>query len=280
MPENNCQINERSLLTEMLTVLYTSTQRFNVVSGKIRCWTDVESFGVEYVGNFAVQRSETGSMLDTIVEPGADVEVRNRNGYPGSLTLGFYEMLNPCFILSEMTLSDLAVTTKAGRSAVRAIARPRRQDIDREHGSIWDGPEEHELFVDRERGIILSATAYSSGQSYSGKEILDVIFDEPTENDAGSWDETGRVVELLYSAQRNFISVSGEVRDWGLTNVSSPTGVREMFQHRHRFWVVNPNSFRMDRFEDDGRLGRVRIHNDDIWWSFSHADNEGATRAC
>ena len=276
MQNLDSEYNNPDLLKEVLETSYTVTHRFNAVSGIIHCWTDVDSNRNEYLGDFVIERSPDGSLLDGCVDPGADVQDPERQpGYPGSSTLGLYEMLNPWVVLSYMTFSGFAVATKASRPAIRVMARRRRQEYDRDQQNIWEDVEEFELYVDRERGILLSAIAYYRGQPISGKEIMDITFDGSSLTEAEDWSDIGTLVNLVYSAQTNFESVSAEVTEWHWRRRRGWGRKPQLFEYGYRLWVVNPDRFRMDRVGDRGDVGLSRIYDGETWWSFSHNTNRG-----
>jgi hypothetical protein len=92
-------------------------------------------------------------------------------------------MLNPTPLLSPLRFRVVGVSELAGRSTMTARASPRPYDVGRGRllalHQLGTGAREYELEVDRERGLLLAATAIRDGQPFHRITALAITFDEP-----------------------------------------------------------------------------------------------------
>jgi outer membrane lipoprotein-sorting protein len=92
-------------------------------------------------------------------------------------------MRNPTPLLSSLRFRVVGVSEVAGRSTLTARASPRPYDL-REGRvlalhQLGTGASEYELEIDRERGVLLAATAIRDGQPFHRITALAITFDEP-----------------------------------------------------------------------------------------------------
>lgn len=92
-------------------------------------------------------------------------------------------LLDPSFLLASHDLEPIASTTHAEREAVQVKSVFRKgKDLARDPG-FWGGADEHELLVDKERGILLRYAARLRGQEIAVASVEHVTFDEVIPDD-------------------------------------------------------------------------------------------------
>jgi hypothetical protein len=90
-------------------------------------------------------------------------------------------MLNPTPLLSSLRFRVTGNSQTAGRPTVTAQGTPRPVDQGRsfELNHLGTGADYYELEVDRERGVLLAATAVRDGEPFHRITTLAIRFDEP-----------------------------------------------------------------------------------------------------
>ena len=288
---------------QILGLLYTAMERFGGLEGTIYGWTDAkvasearqagldaerdrgtvaipmgghpntpervsvsrESGIIAETEHFRIKKPSPREFGEPIIDPSTlDSSGRPRNPYPGSGTLEFGQMLQPLELIAEIALSPVGESLVAGRQAFKVRATPRQQWHEVVHNTSWAEPDEYELTVDAERGILLSATAFFRGQAFAGKEIRSVSFDEPLPANNARWAYIGEVVNLLYNAQYSFHTVRASVREW-----------RQNQEYLYRLLAVNPDHFRKEQPVRNGVA--VFVYHKDIWWHFSQSSKHAET---
>jgi outer membrane lipoprotein-sorting protein len=92
-------------------------------------------------------------------------------------------MLNPTPLLSSLRFGVTGSSDVAGRPTITAHASPRSPDSrygrSLELHQLGTGADDYELEIDRERGVLLAATAIRDGQPFHVITALKIQFDEP-----------------------------------------------------------------------------------------------------
>ena len=87
--------------------------------------------------------------------------------------------LDPVRLLGELSFAVTGEDVQAGQVAFRARAIPR----DRDARGLWSGADDYDVLIDRQRGVLLRATARVQGREFAGSEVLDITYDEELPDD-------------------------------------------------------------------------------------------------
>jgi hypothetical protein len=171
-----------------------SVQLFSVGNGEaepaeheetVRIWRAGERARVEHHGG---QRDGYYAVVDGPLWWAWDERMGARSNQDNPTVGGSFGdelqiMLNPIPLLSSLRLQPAGRSEVAGRPTVAAKGIPRPQDP--HHGRAFElhelgtGAEHYELEVDRQRGVLLAATAVRDGQPFHRITTLAIRFDEP-----------------------------------------------------------------------------------------------------
>jgi hypothetical protein len=114
-------------------------------------------------------------------------------------------MLDPACLVGLLDLEPRGRARRAGRNALRVLARPRRPTGGRDAWDIealGEGADEYELEIDAERGVLLRLEARRDGLPFSIVEAEQIEFDEPIAAELFTYQPPGgeapRTVEEAY----------------------------------------------------------------------------------
>jgi hypothetical protein len=103
-----------------------------------------------------------------------------REEYPDLDIQPFETVWDPALLIADLWLEPIAATTMRERDAIHVRARPRPTlRPGGEHFLMVEEADEHELTIDRERGIVLRIASLIRGEAMQLIEVTELYLDRP-----------------------------------------------------------------------------------------------------